>query len=290
MCTVMTTEKLFGRTMDFPPRTPWHLTYLPENFSWQPASRGRVMINHHRILGGMRHFDGHYLIGDGINSAGLLCAELFFPVAASYPPTVYPGTQVLTPQDFIMWVLGKHSSVASLATDLHTVTVLGNQWFDGNYYPFHWLLQDMTGTYLIEPLNGKLHLTRNPVAVLTNTPPLPKQVGWLNQRLGVDSSLFNPQALAAYHGPWPQGGNSVARFQRAALNRWRDCPETVAAMQNFLATVTIPHTPRHQHNYTHYWAVVDRETGNYHFTDLHRHATIKKSLQDLNGPQAITFK
>ena len=35
MCTVMTIdqEHLLGRTMDFPPRTPWHLTYLPQGVS-----------------------------------------------------------------------------------------------------------------------------------------------------------------------------------------------------------------------------------------------------------------
>lgn len=290
MCTVMTTGELFGRTMDFPPRTPWHLTYLPEAFQWQPANCDRVVVNRYRILGGMRHFAGHYLVGDGINSAGLLCAELFFPIAASYPPAVRPGTMALTPQDFIMWVLGNHSSVADLAADLRTVTVVGDRWFDGNYYPFHWLLQDRTGTYLVEPLGGHLRLTQNPAKVLTNTPAFPDQVTRLNKQLGGGGPQFNCQALATYHGPWPVGGNSVVRFQKAALKRWQDCPRTVSAMQDFLATVTVPHTPQHQHNYTHYWAVVDREATSYYFTDLHHHVTIKKSLGDLVGPQAITFE
>lgn len=78
MCTVITSNDLIGRTMDFPPRTPWQLTYLPAAFQWQPAVGGQVLTNRYRILGGMRHFDGHYLLGDGLNSAGLFCAELFF--------------------------------------------------------------------------------------------------------------------------------------------------------------------------------------------------------------------
>ena len=40
MCTVLTLdqEKLFGRTMDFPPRTPWRLTFLPAGYRWRPVS------------------------------------------------------------------------------------------------------------------------------------------------------------------------------------------------------------------------------------------------------------
>ena len=290
MCTVMTSSGLVGRTMDFPPRTPWHLTYLPAGYQWQPATGDRVIINHHRILGGMRHFGGHYLAGDGINDAGLFCAELFFPVAATYEAAVRPGTRGLTPQDVILWVLGKHATVAELAADLANVTVVGANWFDGNYYPFHWLLKDASGTYVIEPTGGRLRISRNPAEVLTNTPALPDQIRRLNGRLGLTGTAFCAQAVTNYRGTWPAGGNSAARFQQAALRRWQAGPGTVAEMQDFLKSVTVPHTKKHENNYTHYWAVVDRDRTEYRFTSCRGGKTVKENLQSLLGPQAITFE
>lgn len=290
MCTVMTSGSHIGRTMDFPPRTPWHLTYLPAGYRWRSAAGSRTVSNRYRVLGGMRHFGGHYLAGDGINAAGLFCAELFFPVAASYEEFIRPGTQGLTPQDFILWTLGNHHTVAELAADLPNVTVVGTAWYDGNYYPFHWLLQDESGTYVIEPLAGQLQITENRAGVLTNTPPLTQQIRRLNALLGARGSQFAPQAVANYTGPWPTGSNSAARFQQTALTRWQKAPQTVREMAEFLQTMTIPHNARHEHNYTHYRAVVDRPAREYYFTDCRQMTTIKKSLRTLNGPQAVTFR
>lgn len=290
MCTVITSNDLIGRTMDFPPRTPWQLTYLPAAFQWQPAIGGQVLTNRYRILGGMRHFDGHYLLGDGLNSAGLFCAELFFPVAASYEETVRPGTRGLTPQNFILWVLGKHATVAELAADLEQVSVVGRRWFDGNYYPFHWLLADDSGTYVIEPLGGRLKLMRNPCGGLTNTPALADQVERLNHRLGIADRQFVPRAVVNYQGAWPAGGNSVARFQQAVLTSWQKKPQTVAAMATFLQTVTVPHTKKHEHNYTHYQAVVDRQRLRYYFTDCRTQRRVSYDLNSAVGQQPVAFK
>lgn len=289
MCTVMTTSELWGRTMDFPPRTPWHLTYLPAGFQWQPAIGHRVITSRYRILGGMRHFAGHYLIGDGVNAVGLLCAELFFPVAAHYASQPKPGTMGLTPQDFITWVLGNHDSVAEVAAELDRITIVGASWHDGNHYPFHWWLQDQTGTYLIEPLGEHLRIRNNPVGVLTNTPAFDEQVDRLNSRLGLTSRQFVPTVVAAHHGSWPSGGNAVDRFQQATFQRWRATPRTVGEMQRFLLQVTVPHTPRHRNNYTHYRAVFDWVTNKYYFTDCHSELTTVKGLDDLTGPRPLTL-
>lgn len=66
MCTVLTLdqEKLVGRTMDFPPRTPWRLTFLPAGYRWCPASKEQPIDDRYAILGGMRLVNNHYLIGD----------------------------------------------------------------------------------------------------------------------------------------------------------------------------------------------------------------------------------
>lgn len=291
MCTVITSPNLLGRTMDFPPRTPWKLTYLPADYQWQPAMGGRVLINHHRILGGMRYLPGHYLVGDGVNDAGLVCAELFFPVAATYQTTVTPGTLALTPQDFILWVLGHHDTVQEVIQDLPRISVINQAWFDGQHYPFHWLLMDQTGTYVIEPLAGHLRVWQNPAGVLTNTPALDQQLGRLNQMLGLTGHSFTPvtvNRLRTYGRP-VRGGNSVDRFKKAALMRWQTGAGQPDQVTAFLQAVTVPHNKRHAHNYTHYRAVIDREKRQYSFTDLHNHRIIRQCLGNLTGPRIIRF-
>lgn len=277
MCTVMTNDEfhLLGRTMDFPPRTPWKLTYLPAGYKWQPAHSTALLSNRQAILGSMRVFNkagAHYLIGDGINEQGLICAELFFPVAADYGSKPQAGKIRLTPQDFISWALGMHQSVAELADDLQHVVVSGKRWYDQVLYPFHWLLMDKTGTYVIEPLNGHLCLRRNLSGVFTNTPELTQQFTRLNQFLGRNDSAFNQQTIAAIKGlckTVPSGGNSVQRFIKAAIWRWQNPPTARPQMLAFLRSVTIPQVPEHAHNYTHYQVVVDQQQCEYEFHDLH---------------------
>ena len=85
MCTAISfttrqQHRFVGRTMDFPTRsTPWRLGYLPIDYQWQSLPECDSFANDYAILGGMRQINDHYLIGDGLNSAGLWAAELYFP-------------------------------------------------------------------------------------------------------------------------------------------------------------------------------------------------------------------
>lgn len=286
MCTVMTvdSESLLGRTMDFPPRTPWHLTYLPAGYSWQAHHMPAVNVNRHALLGGMRVIEGHYLVGDAVNDAGLAGAELFFPVAADYPQEVRPNTQGLTPQDFIMWAVGTHATVKEVAADLANVTVVDARWYDQQRYPFHWILMDKTGTYVIEPLAGRLRVRKNPLAVFTNTPALDEHLKRLAAYLGYSKVPGIEQlktAIAMTNEPMPTEGNAVQRFIRAALWRWRRSPQSATELLEFLRWVTVPHTSAHAHNYTHYQAVIDIANQQYDFHDLHSGEVVSKSLRRL---------
>ena len=244
MCTVLTLdqEKLFGRTMDFPPRTPWRLTFLPAGYRWRPASEEQPIDNRYAILGGMRLVSNHYLIGDGINAQGLVCAELFFPIAASYEQAD-SRKLTLTPQDFIHWVLASHATVREVIDDLENISVVKERWFDGVQYPFHWLLMDSTGTYGIEPLAGKLVVFKNVVGAYTNTPAYPVQIEKLNHYLGNDSaSQFTTQTKTglAKMSAKITGRNSSDRFILAAQARWGSKISTVDGLKSFLQSVTIP--------------------------------------------------
>ncbi|MBD8085959.1 linear amide C-N hydrolase [Limosilactobacillus sp. c9Ua_26_M] len=269
MCTVLTLdqEKLVGRTMDFPPRTPWRLTFLPAGYRWCPASKEQPIDDRYAILGGMRLVNNHYLIGDGINDRGLVCAELFFPVAASYEQA-HSGKLTLTPQDFIHWVLASHATVREVIADLENISVVKERWFDGEQYPFHWLLMDSTGTYGIEPLAGQMVVFKNAVGAYTNTPDYPAQLEKLNHYLGNDSGAqFTAQTKAGLVDKNSQitGRNSSDRFILAAQARWGSKVSTVDGLRSFLQSVTIPKNDQHPHNYTHYQAIINQQTGEYRF-------------------------
>lgn len=269
MCTVLTLdqEKLVGRTMDFPPRTPWRLTFLPAGYRWCPASKEQPIEDRYAILGGMRLVNNHYLIGDGINDRGLVCAELFFPVAASYEQA-HSGKLTLTPQDFIHWVLASHATVREVIADLENISVVKERWLDGVQYPFHWLLMDSTGTYGIEPLAGQLVVFKNAVGAYTNTPAYPAQLEKLNHYLGNDSGAqFTAQTKAGLVDKNSQitGRNSSDRFILAAQARWGSKVSTVDGLRSFLQSVTIPKNDQHPHNYTHYQAIINQQTGEYRF-------------------------
>ncbi len=215
----------------------------------------------------MRLVNNHYLIGDGINDRGLVCAELFFPVAASYEQA-HSGKLTLTPQDFIHWVLASHATVREVIADLENISVVKERWFDGVQYPFHWLLMDSTGTYGIEPLAGQLVVFKNAVGAYTNTPAYPAQLEKLNHYLGNDSGAqFTAQTKAGLVDKNSQitGRNSSDRFILAAQARWGSKVSTVDGLRSFLQSVTIPKNDQHPHNYTHYQAIINQQTGEYRF-------------------------
>lgn len=286
MCTVLTidNENLLGRTMDFPPRTPWKMTYLPRNYMWEPATKTEIVKDKYAILGGMREVDGHWLIGDGINETGLVCAELFFPVAASYPRKTKEGNVVLTPQDFIHWILANYTSVEELITDLPNISVIQKRWYDGEQYPFHWVMMDKTGTYGIEPLNGKLAIFKNEVGAFTNTPSFSNHLSRLNYFLQLkDRNEFSGETKEALVNNCLEitGRNSVERFILAAKARWSDEVRTREQVNDFLKKVTIPNVPAHAHNYTHYRTIIDRGKREYTFIDLHTGTTEIYRIDDL---------
>lgn len=276
MCTSLTItdatdHQLLGRTMDFPTKTPWQLTYLPQHYAWRPITDPTIQHFAYAVLGGMRFTHDHYLIGDGVNSAGLGVAELYFPVEATYETQPIAGKLNLSPQDFTTWLLGQNATVAEIRNQLPTIALIGVPWYDQEaIYPFHWLITDATGTYVIEPTATTLTIRLNVPAVLTNTPNLAKQVTHLNQFLHIEGAAdwaTTQAAIATYSGAVPQRSVPTDRFVKASLWRWRDAPHTAVsprALTQFLQTVTIPKQHDH-HDYTHYYGVLDITNQTYRF-------------------------
>lgn len=290
MCTSLTYtdttgRPYFARTMDFPTTTPWRPIFLPRGYSW-PTGLKTTRQTRYAILGGGRlpqNF-ASCLMADGVNEAGLACAELYLPHAVHYHSDEQPGTVNLTPQGFINWVLGEHTSVTEVLADLANVTLVAQLWGgDDQVYPFHWSLCDRSGhSVVLEPTAKLLTAQANPSGVLTNTPVLARHLANLNHYLGVTGSQFSATTVSAAKNwlkqqrPLPTGPLPTDRFIRTAIHRLGTAVLTPGQVQptllSWLAEVSLPYVPEREslsHNYTHYRSIIDLQATTYHFMPRH---------------------
>lgn len=294
MCTSLSlftneNHNLFARTMDFPTKTPWKMTFLPKTFKWQPKTEEKNYTSQHAILGGMRYTKGKYLMGDGINDTGLCCAELYFPVAAKYHSENQPDKINLSPQDFITWVLTQNSTVDEVVQKLPTIAIIGLEWFDRDgVYPFHWVLTDASGKMtIIEPTSTTLTAIDDPVHVLTNTPKLENHITNLNRYVGIDSNQFTDEtrkAIINYSGKLPHKTIPTDRFIKTALavdkHPKESLDHSVSWIFCFLDKVKMPKTSDYK-DYTHYIGIIDTTDYKYWFKDLVSNQIQCMSLPDL---------
>lgn len=294
MCTAISfttrqRHRFVGRTMDFPTRsTPWQLGYLPIDYQWKSLPEYDSFANDYAILGGMRKINHHYLIGDGLNSAGLWAAELYFPGPQVYYDHPQSHHLNLSPQDLIGWLLGTHASVAEIAAELDSVALIGVIWHDHDIvHPFHWLLNDDTGTYLIEPTQYHLTLQALPLGVLTNSPCYPKQRQKLTSYLGIDPKASDAEvmmAICSSKAPLPSQRTPTSRFINAAVSLWQASPiedqNAIKQGNELLKQVVLDQLADHD-VYTHYLEMVDIQTQTSYFYDLTTQQQLKQRLPDL---------
>ena len=294
MCTAISfttrqRHRFVGRTMDFPTRsTPWQLGYLPIDYQWKSLPECDSFANDYAILGGMRKINHHYLIGDGLNSAGLWAAELYFPGPQVYYDHPQSHHLNLSPQDLIGWLLGTHASVAEIAAELDSVALIGVIWHDHDIvHPFHWLLNDDTGTYLIEPTQYHLTLQALPLGVLTNSPCYPKQRQKLTSYLGIDPKASDAEvmmAICSSKAPLPSQRTPTSRFINAAVSLWQASPiedqNAIKQGNELLKQVVLDQLADHD-IYTHYLEMVDIQTQTSYIYDLTTQQQLKQRLPDL---------
>ncbi|GAF41632.1 choloylglycine hydrolase [Agrilactobacillus composti DSM 18527 = JCM 14202] len=295
MCTSLTIENaqqqpLLARTMDFPTTSPWLPIYLPRKRRYTPATETNYRTTKYALLGGGRQVAPKtYLMADGVNEAGLACAELYFPFEATYHPKNQPQRLNLSPQDFITWVLGEHASIAEVAADLPNIALVSATWHQLNkIYPYHWALTDPTGaTAVLEPRSLSLTLQPNPLGVLTNTPNLLRHGANLAAFLGLaktSTTTVLQRAAATFQGPLPTGTIPTDRFLRATILR-AQLPATFSTTDLFhiLDQVIIPKTDTahlQNHDYTHYEMFLNTASLTYTFHDLNTNRWQHLSLAD----------
>lgn len=221
-----------GRTLEFGLEINPSVIVVPRNYSYTattPQGPGMTYRAKYASIG-FTAFNYSEIL-DGINEQGLSVGTFYFPGFASYEPlTSKNQSRALSPIDFPNWILTSFATLDEVQNALNNVVIVPTvykQW-GTSAPPFHYIVYDKEGKSLvIEPINGKLKVSQNPLGVFTNSP----EFDWhmVNLRNYVNLTPFNAKPLKVGNlvfEPLGQGSGMVglpgdftppSRFVRAAI-------------------------------------------------------------------------
>ena len=257
---------LFGRNFDynrvaadskvtcFPPGTELCTRGTGLDDSRDPAARRRA--DYGAVGMGTTVLGATPVLYEGLNERGLMGAQLYYRGYARYPDRPAGGRLPLQPPFLVTLCLACCATVEEAARLLTEEVSLVGEPLLGTVPPLHWMFSDPTGESLVvEPDGDGLHLYRNTVGVMTNSPPYPWHRAnllnyahlrpldygardWGGERL---EPCFSGTGAAGLPGGW----SSPARFVRLAFLRQcagkgRDEAEGVALLFRLLHSAAFP--------------------------------------------------
>ena len=193
---------------------------------------------------------------EGVNERGLMGGQLYYRGFAAYEGEARPGTQPLQPPFVVSHCLAQCATVQEVVRLLREEFTLVSVPLLGAVPPLHWSFCDRTGeTVVIEPDADGLHIYRNTLGVMTNSPGY----GWHRTNLlnyaalrdldhdGVEfcgdrqAQCFSGSGAQGLPGDW----SSPSRFVRLAFLRHTAAKapgeeEAVARMFRLLQSAAFP--------------------------------------------------
>ena len=254
---------LLGRNLDFTGLAPGTaVQYVPRGIAYETCAGGgagaRCQARYAALGTGLLLAPSLPLLYEGVNECGLMGGQLYYRNLARYAPAPRPGTAPLQPPVLLYHLLAQCATVEEAALLLSRRATLVCAPLLGQVPPLHWVLRDRSGeTVVVEPDVNGLHLYRETVGVLTNSPGYP----WHLQHLrcfsglqdldrdgpdvaGLPAPSFSGTGAQGLPGDW----TSPSRFVRLAfLRRYAlpgaDEPSGVARMFRLLQSVAFPLGP-----------------------------------------------
>ena len=238
----------------FPPGTEFYTRGSGLDGSLDPAARRRAAYG--AVGMGTTVLGSTPVLYEGLNEAGLMGGQLYYRGCARYPDAARPGTLPLQPPFLVTLCLAACATVEEAARLLTEQVSLVGEPLLGTVPPLHWMFSDRTGeSMVVEPDGDGLHLYRNTVGVMTNSPPYPWHRAnllnyahlrpldygaqdWGGERL---EPCFTGTGAAGLPGGW----SSPARFVRLAFlrqcaARGRDEAEGAALLFRLLHSAAFP--------------------------------------------------
>lgn len=241
MCTAMKIDGLFGRTLDLEYTYNEQVVLCPREF---PLVMRHLppLTRHHAILGMATVAEGFPLYYDALNECGLAMAGLNFPHSGRYAAEGEVASFELIP-----YVLGICADVEEAKRLLATIRVCDTA-FSAAYPPtrLHWMVADATQSIVVESTAAGMRVYDNPVGVMTNEPPFPRQLAhWSDfAALTAEEPTPTPPHLGRGSGSvgLPGDFTSPSRFVKAAFvaahSEAGDDP--VGQFFHAMATVEVP--------------------------------------------------
>lgn len=177
-------KHLWGRNFDFnrisqdskvsvvPRGTVYHTCIADPK---QPPSQETRQVSRYGAVGmGLLLLPASPILYEGINDQGLMGGQLYYRGFAHFPSLVRPDTAPLQPPLAVYHLLAQCATVAEVAEMLERQVTLVAQPLMGTVPPLHWSFSDRTGeTIVVESDQDGLHIYRNTVGVMTNSPGYP---------------------------------------------------------------------------------------------------------------------
>lgn len=231
MCTAIslkTNDHYFGRNLDLEYSNQEKIIITPRKYLLD-MRKEKPIPSHFAMIGIGIIIDQYPLYYDATNEHGLSMAGLNFPYYACYHP-YNQSKHNITPFELIPWILGQCKTVKEAIPLLDNTNIV-NTSFNEQYplSPLHWMLSDSSDSLVVETMKNGLHITNNPIGVLTNSPDFPYHINNLSNYMNLSADEITNQlsptiTLNAYSrgmGAFGLPGDlsSSSRFVRAAFTK-----------------------------------------------------------------------
>lgn len=198
-----TNQFVNGRTVEFGVPLKLNGVVVPRNYTFKGlipgGSTGLVYKSKYAAVGAST-FSANEIV-DGFNEKGLSAAMFYFPNYAKYTPlTSKNKRRALAPTQFVNWVLTQFASVDEVKAHLKSIVVVPTSQKDwSGVAPMHFIVYDKTGASIaIEPVNGQLQVTDNPIGVFTNSPTFAWHMTNLNNYINLSPYNVNTAQIDSY--------------------------------------------------------------------------------------------
>ena len=294
MCTAMHMGGCFGRTLDLEYGYGEQPVLCPRDFTLR-LRHLPDLTHHHAMLGMAAVVEGFPLYFDALNEYGLGMAGLHFPHSGRYAPEGEVASFELIP-----YVLGTCTNVEEAKALLARVRVC-NTAFSPDYPPtrLHWMVADANTSIVVESTAEGLQVYDNPVGVMTNEPPFPRQLAhWSDfSALTNREPIPTPPHLGRGSGSvgLPGDFTSPSRFVKAAFvaTHSEEGGDPVGQFFHAIATVAVPrgcvHLADDRQVWSRYTSCMDLVQRMYHYCAYGDRQIHGLSLKMPNGEVLITF-
>ncbi len=309
MCTAVTYKTrdfYFGRTLDYDQSFGEEVVLTPRHFPLE-FRHTEPLMSHYALLGMAMVAKGVPLYYEAMNEKGLAMAGLNFVGNAVYHE-VKEGCLNLAQFELIPWILGSCANLTEVRRELKRLNLVKTPFSDElPSAQLHWLVADRSGALTLEATQEGLQIYDNPIGVLTNNPPFPIQMFFLNQWMGLSNRSpenqwaptlsFQPYSLGMGAIGLPGDLSSPSRFARIAFSKQNAVCEdsessSVSQFFHLLATVEQPRgcsrLTNGSYEITLYTSCCNASKGIYYYTtyenrqitavDMHRHDLDASSL------------